>query len=80
MSFNSLPDDVIKIVLNYLEKPHKKKLSPPGHFAVVGPAWSPWRCEDKTLVLCSFINWRLYYLTYSKGNWKFVSYYSKSYF
>ena len=34
-----LPTDIIYEIVEYLEKRKKRRLAPPGHFAVVGPAW-----------------------------------------
>ena len=73
-----LSDDILCEIIDYLEKPRKRRLAPPGHFAVVGPAWGKWRIGNLSLYMLMFTNRQFYLLT---RDFKFKileSYYSKS--
>jgi len=75
-----LSDDILCEIIDYLEKPRKRRLAPPGHFAVVGPAWGKWRISDLSLYMLMITNRHFYFLT---RDFKFKileSYYSKSRF
>ena len=58
-----LPRDIIYEIVEYLEKRKKRRLAPPGHFAVVGPAWGKWRIGDRSLYMLMFTNRKLHYIT-----------------
>ena len=75
-----LPRDIIYEIVEYLEKRKKRRLAPPGHFAVVGPAWGKWRIGDKSLYMLMFTNRRLHYITKNIRFMILESYYSKSRF
>lgn len=75
-----LPRDIIYEIIEYLEKRKKRRLAPPGHFAVVGPAWGKWRIGDKSLYMLMFTNRRLHYITKNIRFMILESYYSKSRF
>jgi len=75
-----LPTDIIYEIVEYLEKRKKRRLAPPGHFAVVGPAWGKWRIGDRSLYMLMFTNRRLHYITKNIRFMILESYYSKSSF
>lgn len=75
-----LSDDILCEIIDYLEKPRKRRLAPPGHFAVVGPAWGKWRIGDRSLYMLMFTNRRLHYITKNIRFMILESYYSKSRF
>ena len=75
-----LPTDIIYEIVEYLEKRKKRRLAPPGHFAVVGPAWGKWRIGDRSLYMLMFTNRRLHYITKNIRFMILESYYSKSRF
>jgi hypothetical protein len=75
--FYNIPDDIILHIFNFLDKPWKKNLAPFDSFAVVGPRYSGWKIKEKTLIKCSLLNQRFYWLVNRPQNWNFVSYYSK---
>ena len=75
-----LPTDIIYEIVEYLEKRKKRRLAPPGHFAVVGPAWGNWRIGDRSLYMLMFTNRRLHYITKNIRFMILESYYSKSRF
>ena len=75
-----LPRDIIYEIVEYLEKRKKRRLAPPGHFAVVGPAWGKWRIGDRSLYMLMFTNRRLHYITKNIRFMILESYNSKSRF
>ena len=75
-----LPRDIIYEIVEYLEKRKKRRLAPPGHFAVVGPAWGKWRIGDRSLYMLMFTNRKLHYITRNIRFMILESYYSKSRF
>ena len=75
-----LSNDILCEIIDYLEKPRKRRLAPPGHFAVVGPPWGKWRISDLSLYRLMFTNGQLYFLTRSCRFKILESYYSKSRF
>ena len=56
-----LPKEIIDEIIDYLEKPKMRKLSPPGYFAVVGPPWGKCRIKDTSLFMIRCTNRELYY-------------------